>query len=149
MGATIGITMMPSSREALNRFSPESSSNRCCKKGARTIIPMNPSTTEGKKPRISIIGLKNSLSIGGHTSDKNTASANEMGRAKRAAKSVADSDPTMRASMPNLGGSIAGYQSFPVADRLRSRVSGWANPSFVRKKDKGHDDDAQHGDCGY
>ena len=102
---TIGTIMIPIRAEALSRFSPVIMSNLATIHGAMMTIPIKPRTTEGKKPRISMTGFSISLSVEGHTSERNTARARLMGREITEAARVTESEPMIRGSMPNSGGS--------------------------------------------
>ena len=105
MEATIGTIMIPIRKEALNRFSPVVRSRLSCSHGASTVIPMKPRTTDGRKPRISRAGLKNSRKSLGQASERKTATPRLRGMAISADRTVTETEPATRGSMPNSGGS--------------------------------------------
>jgi hypothetical protein len=112
--------------EAFSRFRPVAMLRLFCSHGARTIIPMNPRTMEGKNPISSIITLKKLLSLLGAISAVNMARATAIGSAIRLDKSVADKVPAIRGSIPSAGGSSTGYQSRlrNISDRVDSLSTG-------------------------
>ncbi len=101
----MGMIITPMRIEAFSRFSPVIMLKFMTIQGAMITMPMNPRTTEGKNPSISMTGFRISLRVAGQTSERKTARARLTGREITDAIRVTETDPAISGSIPNSGGS--------------------------------------------